>query len=553
MIIIHSSKFVNAELEAEVGPIPPCMLPIGNKKMLELQVSNFRSYFPEEKIIVTLPKYYQLTINEQVVIDKLGVSVQLICDTIGFAEAMLHVLNIEIDSPDESIRILQGNRLLNDIPIDSDCIAIVDQSRQSDWYDRYQRQDNESRWLGYYCFSSKTDLVKALALSTKSFPEAISYYQDSIAVSEVQPKDWYNCSHFSSYFDARSSITTQRSFNALIIKSGIVTKTSNDDIKIQAEIYWFSHLPAKLRRFTPQFIDSGRLQDSITTYYCLEFLPLLPLNELYVHGRNPIWFWRNTFDLIKDYFGHAASKEHLNCLDDDELDECRDSLYCKKTFSRLKAYQKSSKIDLNLPVFYQGVALGSILEIAQDCVDTMLTLPSRPVIMHGDLCFSNMLFDTRGRRLKLIDPRGLDCHDNFSIFGDLSYDLAKLAHSVIGMYDFIIAVRFEIIANNGAKGVEHIIHFDMDERLERIQAEFLQFDFVDDIKVVDIMPAVVLLFLSMLPLHADRPDRQQAMLINAYRLYKEYVHQNHACQSNYSEGKNNSACNEQIYSNILES
>ena len=39
----------------------------------------------------------------------------------------------------------------------------------------------------------------------------------------------------------------------------------------------------------------------------------------------------------------------------------------------------------------------------------------------------------------------------------------------------------------------------------------------------DIMPLTVLPFLSMLPLHADRPDRQEAMLINASRLYSEYV------------------------------
>ncbi len=88
-------------------------------------------------------------------------------------------------------------------------------------------------------------------------------------MSEVQPIDWYNCSHFNSYFDARSSITTQRSFNALIIESGTITKTSAHDIKIQAEIYWFSNLPPKLKRFTPQLLDSGRLQDGITTYYCL--------------------------------------------------------------------------------------------------------------------------------------------------------------------------------------------------------------------------------------------------------------------------------------------
>ena len=39
----------------------------------------------------------------------------------------------------------------------------------------------------------------------------------------------------------------------------------------------------------------------------------------------------------------------------------------------------------------------------------------------------------------------------------------------------------------------------------------------------EIMPLVILLFLSMLPMHADRPDRQEAMLLNAGRLFKTYV------------------------------
>ena len=152
--------------------------------------------------------------------------------------------------------------------------------------------------------------------------------------------------------------------------------------------------------------------------------------------------------------------------------------------------------------------------------------------------------------LKLIDPRGLDCHDNFSIFGDMTYDLAKLAHSVIGMYDFIIAGRFEIVADEQIGSSAQTINFDIDARLERIQADFMQFHFVDGIELADIMPAVVLLFLSMLPLHADRPDRQQAMLINAFRLYKEHVYQGHIGQNNAASDV---ACNEHIYNNILES
>lgn len=541
MIIIHSSKFVNAEFEAEVGPIPLCMLPIANKKLLELQVAHFKKYFPKEKIVVTLPDNYYLTINEQIVVNNLGVSVQRICETLNFTKAILYVLNVEISYCIEPIRILQGDRLLKDIPINADCIAIDD---KSDWYDGQKCQDGESSWLGYFSFSSKANLAKALALTRKGFLETVTRYQDCIAMTKDQPKQWYNCSYLNSYFNARSSITTQRSFNALIIESGMVTKTSDHDVKIQAEIYWFSNLPPKLKRFTPQLIDSGRLQDGITTYYCLEFLPLLPLNELYVHGRNPILFWHRIFDLIKDYFSHATNQEYLSYLDTDKIDDSRENLYAKKTLGRLHTYQKSSQIDLQAPVFYQGVELGSILDIAQSCIERTIKLPSQPVIMHGDLCFSNILFDSRARILKLIDPRGLDSHDNFSIFGDITYDLAKLAHSVIGMYDFIIAGRFEILTDDSFGHIGQVINFDTDERLVRIQADFMQFRFVEDIELQDIMPAVVLLFLSMLPLHADRPDRQQAMLINAFRLYKHYVHQVRVDKT--------TACNEQDYNKILE-
>ena len=543
MIIIHSLGFVNAEFEAEFGLIPPCMLPIGNKKMLELQVDYFRKHFLDEKIVVTLPKSYQLTINEQAVITKLGVHVQRICNMISFAEAILSVLNTHIEPTSDHIRILQGDRLLNDVPLEADCVALASPCRQNDWYDRYQRQDHEPRWLGYFSFSSKTNLIKALTLASHNFSTAVIYYESLVGMKQVQPTNWYNCSHFNSYFDARSSITTQRSFNALTIESGMVTKSSDNNIKVQAEIYWFSHLPPALKRFTPQLIDSGRLEDGITTYYRLEFLPLLPLNELYVHGRNPTWFWHHIFDLVQDYFGHATHEQHLSHLDMSKIEACRVDLYRKKTFSRLHSFQASNHIDLHEPVFYQGLALGSIIDIANDCIEQTLKLPSRAVIMHGDLCFSNILFDSRARRLKLIDPRGIDCHDNFSIYGDITYDLAKLTHSVIGMYDFIIAGRFEIVPDTYT-GKGYLIHFDIDERLEQIQAEFLQFNFFDGITINDIMPAVVLLFLSMLPLHADRPDRQQAMLLNAFKLYKQHVHRAQI---------NNVDYNDHTYNDVLES
>ena len=97
--------------------------------------------------------------------------------------------------------------------------------------------------------------------------------------------------------------------------------------------------------------------------------------------------------------------------------------------------------------------------------------------------------------------------------------MAKLAHSVIGLYDFIIAGRYAI--ESDSDGYESI-RFEIDQRLASVQKIFLDVPFIADVPVREIMPLTVLLFLSMLPLHNDRPERQKAMLLNAVRLYKEF-------------------------------
>ena len=58
MFVIMSAAYVGAELEAEIGKIVPCMLPIGNKKLLELQVQAVRERLPDEAIVLALPESY---------------------------------------------------------------------------------------------------------------------------------------------------------------------------------------------------------------------------------------------------------------------------------------------------------------------------------------------------------------------------------------------------------------------------------------------------------------------------------------------------------------
>ena len=43
----------------------------------------------------------------------------------------------------------------------------------------------------------------------------------------------------------------------------------------------------------------------------------------------------------------------------------------------------------------------------------------------------------------------------------------------------------------------------------------------------DCYPVMLLLFLSMLPLHVDNPQRQKALMANCLKLYLEWTHDHH--------------------------
>jgi hypothetical protein len=145
--------------------------------------------------------------------------------------------------------------------------------------------------------------------------------------------------------------------------------------------------------------------------------------------------------------------------------------------------------------------------------------------MHGDFCLSNILFDSRIDRIKVIDPRGLNAFGEYSSFGDLAYDLAKLTHSILGLYDFIIAGAFDLNFNLDSEKAQFNILIFCDDRIKSIQKRFKDSVLVDKLRPLDVMPLTILLFLSMLPLHADNPKRQLAFLANALYLYENYINE----------------------------
>jgi len=143
------------------------------------------------------------------------------------------------------------------------------------------------------------------------------------------------------------------------------------------------------------------------------------------------------------------------------------------------------------------------------------TKKTQLIYSHGDLCASNILFDVSSRQIKLVDPRGFS--DFSETFRPIEYELAKLSHSFLGLYDLIICDAAEILVQEG----QTVLQFKLSaERQIMLQNEFLAFlkNKKIDIHLLRLYEST--LFFSMIPLHQDHPKRTLAQLARSLECLK---------------------------------
>lgn len=519
MILINSADYVVPELQVEYGKLPPCMLPLGNRRLVEHQVEIIHNRFGVgQDVIVSLPSKYELSDFDVSLFAQLSVDVIRVPEGLSLGDSVLYSINTAARS-DQHLYMLHGDTVLGDFPDLLDAVGVSRTTENYSWQLEQTGAGSELIWCGFFSFSSVKRLVQALALSRGCFVESIKWYSSEVAGQKLLIDDWYDLGHLNTYFKSREKITTQRSFNDLRIGGGQVIKSGLPENKIVAEGQWFISLPPTLKKYAPQVFDVGRDTDA-RAYYCLEYLTLPPLNEIFVYGLNPPFFWKKIFNLVADLLAHFSKyKPHDKISEKISIDFSK--LKHEKTRERLAAFSEQSVLNPSAKFSYSGTFIGTLYEVAEACIEKTLHLENNLSWIHGDLCFSNILFDSRADHIKVIDPRGLNLSGEMTPYGDQKYDLAKLSHSVIGLYDHIIAGRYALNMQEHNNIVDMSLNFDMTDRLEAIQHIFLQTEFIPGVSTKDIQPLVVLLFLSMLPLHADRPDRQRAMVANALRLFSD--------------------------------
>lgn len=329
-----------------------------------------------------------------------------------------------------------------------------------------------------------------------------------------------NLADVQEYFNIRAMFTTERSFNNLSIQNNILTKTSSNVNKIMAEANWFNKAPSSIQKWLP------KIKNVTDTSYSMEYMHKLPLSELLLFApivRDNI---ESIFNEIFKYINHSIIV-NPSPVKQYQCNTAFKYLVRNKTDERIDDICKAIGVSETQTMMYNGIRLGTLNLIIETCINKTIQLPQIPSIMHGDLCFSNILVSQKMSNLEpvitVIDPRGSSENGQFSIYGDAKYDLAKLLQCFVGNYDEIVygkfdteaefrasancfngKIKFDAMANDG--------NYPKNEVFNKIVNCY-------GVSVSDLMPLVTLLFLSMIPLHSDSPERQLGFFVNALRLY----------------------------------
>ncbi len=507
MILITSAAYVTSGLASEFGKIPPCMLPVQSKRLYEHQIALCGN---EKKKVISLPQSYVLPSYDQTRLTELGVELVFVPDNFTLGQSIVYVLNV-LANYSEPLYLLHGDTLFPKLSFDKDVYSISIAEDNYDW--ATASKDGKNVYSGFFSFSSQSLLIQCITTCGYHFIQGIHEYENHIGVKKVELPCWMDFGLVNSYYRSVSRLTTERVFNNLKITKYSVLKSSKDKKKMEAEAHWLESLPKSLKHYVPAVWDKGECEGK--GYYEVEYYYLSSLSNIFVFGENRDFVLNEIIDSCADYLSEEFSYKPEDC---DSVARKNDKLFTAKTLDRLKEYSEVSGISLTHDWVFNGQKLPSLLEIVRHC-DTMISKSDAQFvsIMHGDPCFSNILYDFKSKSIKLIDPRGLDTDGNLSIYGDFRYDVAKLAHSVIGLYDFIIAGMYQY---EEEKPYHVNLNFDINENMRKCQEYFKAKTFGGfSFEELSIMPILVNLFLSMLPLHSDNPKRQKAMLANALRLY----------------------------------
>lgn len=299
-----------------------------------------------------------------------------------------------------------------------------------------------------------------------------------------------------------------RSYNTLDIDTirAVVRKSSATD-RLYDELQYHLMLPPRLGKYFPRIFDwdSEPYYTGRTTWFEMEFYDYPDVGSSCIEMQVDMDWWDFLLRLktiLDEIRSETPSGLQMRSAE---------SMYKNKTeqeFSSFAEQRKGSKLCTAPSLVINDVTYPNFRMMWNDVWEVLgANIEYVPEIIHGDLCFSNILCSANNRVIKLIDPRG--SFGPKGILGDSRYDIAKLAHSVYGGYEWIIHDRFAVKVDSATE-----FHYARQEWGDEPRLQHLFFNTFltpQTEKIIRLIEGCI--WIGMCARHNDNQTRQTAMYL----------------------------------------
>jgi len=301
-----------------------------------------------------------------------------------------------------------------------------------------------------------------------------------------------------------------RHFNKVAVENSggqkTVIKSSKNTTKLQYEVHFYESASSKFTESMPALIEYAK----DFSWYRIEHIDAPNLGQLCVSESLNTLEWDMVFKSIEKLltgFDQPDEYAYMHSLEE---------IFIDKGIARVGDISLLETQKLYLSEFtLNGKTLPPISESIESARKTVSGLTSKITTLHGDLCFSNILYEKNINKVTVVDPRG--GFSEPSVYGPVIYDVAKLAQSVYGRYEQIVEKQYVLTKNednytlkiNRPKTYNH---------LEKLYEELIKLFNVDK-STVKILAG--LLLVATPSLHLDDESRAMALALRGAELLSE--------------------------------
>ena len=538
-VLILSAGKIEKELESVFGSIPSGLIPLHGKPVIfriidKLLKEGFK------KISITTG--FKKEILEKIISEQYSDQIKLNFITTDFEKPPGNSILTAIEKMQEQqLLVILGDTLVenefsnliqnnNDFVLISEnfetpanwCIVTLKDGKLDLIFDKkknLEKTNEQYALVGVYYFGDLKSLkhvyVKFNGQERIEISDLIKKYKEQKIISTEVCKQWYDAGHVENYFVSKQMLLKARYFNSLRFdrSSEIVTKTSENILKLIDEIEWYKQIPNDLSKLIPKIKE---FDQSKKPFLKLEYIKHPTLAELWLYGDFSSKLWieilKKLFEILNQFkkYSKSVSLADYNLIyktkTEDRMQELTNS---NESFRHILASDMlfiNGKKYRNWPVVKEEIELKihDLYHEKDNC------------LIHGDLCFSNIFCDFKNKNFKLIDPRGKWGSD---MYGDIKYDVAKIRHSIIDGFDTITNGLYSASLSESNHVAMKIFkpknHQEICTHLDNLIQNKWN---LNEIKLIE-----GLLFISMLPLHKDHFERQLAFYSIGIQLLNEVL------------------------------